>query len=113
MGFGDAIRSGFNNYATFSGRAARPAYWYWILFTFLGSLVLGFVDGLINSEFGLVSMIFHLVVLIPTIALSVRRLHDMDYAGWWVLLALIPVAGGLILLVWFCLPGTPGPNRFG
>lgn len=105
-------------YATFSGRARRKEYW----FFFLGYVVLYFIaailDGMMsgpNPED--VSFIFTTVValalFLPNLAVSVRRLHDTDRSGWWVLLGLIPLLGGLVLLVFFCLEGTQGENSFG
>ena len=63
--------------------------------------------------FQLTTGIFSLVVLLPGIAVGVRRLHDLDRIGWWLLLAFVPLVGTIILIVWFCTRGTPGPNRFG
>jgi uncharacterized membrane protein YhaH (DUF805 family) len=61
----------------------------------------------------LITSLFHLAVFLPSLALAVRRLHDLDRTGWWLLLALIPLIGEIILLIWFCTRGTVGPNRFG
>ncbi len=111
MNFGQAISSGFSNYVNFSDRAYRSEYWYWFLFVVLGQFVTAIVDSVIGIQ--LTTGIFSLVVLLPGIALSVRRLHDLDRTGWWLLLAFVPLVGTIILIVWFCTRGTPGPNRFG
>jgi uncharacterized membrane protein YhaH (DUF805 family) len=70
-------------------------------------------SGPISLGYGPIYTLYLLAVLIPSIALSIRRLHDRDKSGWWFLLAFIPLIGALILLVWFALPGTAGNNRFG
>ncbi|HKE93183.1 MAG TPA: DUF805 domain-containing protein [Povalibacter sp.] len=105
-------------YAVFSGRARRKEFWMFELINFLIIVVLCIVDmhtGTIQpvSGLGLLSGIYSLAVLIPSLAVSVRRLHDTDRSGWWLLLGLIPLVGSIILLVFFCLSGTPGENRFG
>jgi uncharacterized membrane protein YhaH (DUF805 family) len=114
MTFGEAIRSGFNNYVGFSGRAARSEYWYWVLFVILVSMVTAILDAALFpfNQVSPLNSIAALVLLLPGIAVAVRRLHDMDHAGWWVLIALTGI-GALALLVWFCFKGTDGPNRFG
>jgi len=111
MNFGQAISSGFSNYVNFSDRACRSKYWYWFLFVVLGQFVTAIVDSVIG--FQLTTGIFSLVVLLPGIAVGVRRLHDLDRTGWWLLLAFVPLIGTIILIVWFCTRGTPGANRFG
>jgi uncharacterized membrane protein YhaH (DUF805 family) len=110
MGFVDAIKFGFNNYATFSGRAARSEYWYWTLFTIIASVVAEIIDSVLGL--GLVGFIVSLALLLPSIAVAVRRLHDIDRTGWWLLIAFTGV-GIILLIVWDCIQGTTGPNRFG
>jgi len=148
-------------YAQFSGRSRRKEFWMWVLFVIVVSIVLSFVDkalGLggaaqygareLNGEFasgfsygaalrgGLLTNIFALAILVPNIAVAVRRLHDIDRSGWWILLPLAPYVLGflflfmqsfvlgavlaflglvaaIVLLVWYCMKGTNGPNRFG
>lgn len=111
-------------YADFNGRSRRKEYWMFTLFTFIVYAVLyalmfmgmdyttGKPGGLGMLAMGLLA-IFALGVLVPSIAVAVRRFHDQDKSGWFVLLAFIPFIGGLILLVFMCLEGTRGPNRFG
>lgn len=110
MTFGDAIKSGFGKYAGFSGRAARSEYWYWTLFTVLASIAAGIVDGVVTG--GLLSPLLSLGLLLPSLAVAVRRLHDLDRTGWWLLVAFTG-AGVILLLIWDCLKGTPGANQYG
>ena len=111
MNFGEAISSGFSNYVNFSGRAARSEYWFWVLFTIIAEIVTGIVDVLLGIT--LVTTLFVLVTLLPGVAVAVRRLHDLDRTGWWLLLVFIPLVGAIVLIVWFCTIGTRGYNRFG
>ncbi len=111
---GDAVRSVLSKYATFSGRAGRPEFWWWVLALIIASIVAGLLDrGLGFDGGGPIGAVLTLATLLPSIAVAARRLHDTDRSAWWLLLALIPVAGGLVLLVFYCLSGRPGPNRFG
>ena len=104
MTFFESIQTCFKKYATFAGRASRSEFWWWILFTFLASAALGiFSDKL--------SALFSLVVLLPTVAVATRRLHDVDKGGWWQLIGLIPIIGWIVMIVWCAQAGT-GPNRF-
>ena len=106
------------NYATFSGRARRKEYWMFFLFNVLISLGLGVLDVVagtysVEYETGFFSGLYSLLVLIPSIAVSVRRLHDTNRSGWWVVISLIPIIGVLVLFVFTCLDSQPGTNRFG
>ena len=106
------------NYADFNGRARRKEYWMFYLFAILGGLVTGFIDAVIGtfdeiSGIGVLSGLFILGIIIPSISVGIRRFHDQDRSGWWVLIGLIPFIGGLVFLVFMCLPGTSGDNRFG
>jgi uncharacterized membrane protein YhaH (DUF805 family) len=114
MNFGQAIASGFANYVNFSGRAIRSEYWYWVLFTVIGAIVTLILD---DAVFGYESVaplnsVFNVVTFLPSLAVLVRRLHDIDRTGWWVLIALT-IIGLFVLIYWACQRGTPGPNRFG
>jgi uncharacterized membrane protein YhaH (DUF805 family) len=119
MSFGQAISAGFNNYVNFSGRASRSELWFWVLFIIIVNIVAGVIDGVVfgtgtmGGKIGVISTLVGLALLIPSLAVEVRRLHDTDRSGWWLLLGLIPLIGAIILIVWFCTRGTPGPNRFG
>jgi uncharacterized membrane protein YhaH (DUF805 family) len=115
MNFGEAIKSGFGNYVTFSGRAARSEYWYWYLFWALANLVGGIIDGALGTDIGgngLIGSVIALALLLPGVAVSVRRLHDLDRTGWWLLIAFTGI-GIILLIVWYCMKGTTGSNRFG
>ncbi|MBN6066352.1 DUF805 domain-containing protein [Aggregatibacter actinomycetemcomitans] len=106
------------NYATFSGRARRKEYWIFCLFNMLASIVLALVDivfGLYSSALGmgLLSGIYSLAVFIPGLAVSVRRLHDTDRSGWWLLLCFVPIIGIIVVIVFMCFDSQPGTNRFG
>ena len=106
------------NYATFSGRARRKEYWMFFLFNVLISLGLGVLDVVagtysVEYETGFFSGLYSLLVLIPSIAVSVRRLHDTNRSGWWIVISLIPIIGVLVLFVFTCLDSQPGTNRFG
>jgi len=151
-------------YADFQGRSRRMEFWMWVLFTLIVGLVLGFIDGILGLRFGpssssfssgattgfstfssigILGLLWSLATLVPNIAVSMRRLHDTDRTGWWLLLPVIPyviglvimlgaaagqnlgliavggifsligLVGAIVLLVFYCLPGTPGSNRFG
>ena len=116
MGFGEAIQSGFRNYVGFSGRASRSEYWWWFLFAFLIGIAANIVDRSLGGGMagvGLLGGIVALALLLPNIAIGIRRLHDRDKSGWWLLLVLIPLIGAIIQIIWFIMRGTPGPNRFG
>ncbi|MEZ5554085.1 DUF805 domain-containing protein [Haliea sp.] len=107
-----------NKYAMFNGRARRKEYWFFVLFNILASIALGIVDtitGTFNDEMGvgLLGGIYWLAVLIPAIAVAVRRLHDTGRTGWWLLLAFIPVIGGLVLLIFMVFDSEPGDNQYG
>ena len=109
MGFLEAVSSFFRNYVNFSGRARRSEYWYSMLFVYLAQIVLIIIDiSLFGFENGILSNIFSLGVLLPNIAVTVRRLHDINKSGWFQLIgALIPF-GPIILLVLFCTEGSDG-----
>lgn len=111
--------SALKKYAEFSGRSRRKEYWLFILFNFVISFVLSLVDaamGTFDAEAGLgvFSGIYSLAVLIPSVAVTVRRLHDIGKSGWWVLVVFIPVIGWLVILIFACLNSAPdnqyGPN---
>ena len=105
-------------YAVFSGRAQRAEYWYFILFYFLIVIGLSIVDGITGSfsaetGMGILGGIFALAMLIPSIAVSVRRLHDTSRSGWWVLLGFIPLIGTIVLLIFTVQDSVPGDNAYG
>jgi uncharacterized membrane protein YhaH (DUF805 family) len=112
MTFSEAVKSGFDNYATFTGRASRPAYWWWFLFGILVSIGANIIDAIIGS-FGVVSGLAALALLLPGLAVSVRRFHDIDKSGWWILIFLIPIVGFVLWLIWFTREGDAGENQYG
>lgn len=123
MNFQNAVKSGFSNYANFRRRAQRSEFWYWVLFFWLSVAVAEVLDAALfpgvsesnNPGLELYVLPLNLVgyaLLIPSISVFVRRLHDIDRKGWWWLITFIPF-GGLVMLVWLCSKGTQGVNRFG
>ena len=123
MGMNEAVRSFFKRYTDFQGRSRRAEYWWPMLFFILVYLALiavitvasalGSIGEIIAMIGGLAYLVFALGVIIPSIAVIVRRLHDLDKSGWWYFIALVPLIGGLLLLYWFCQPGTNGSNTYG
>ena len=115
MTFTEAVKSVFSKYATFSGRARRSEYWYFVIFAVLVSIVVEAVGKLIGgANFAKVlSGIWSLVILVPSLALDWRRLHDIGKSGWWWLLGFVPVVGWIILIVWACKDSDPGENQYG
>jgi len=116
MGFGGAIATCFRKYVDFTGRARRSEFWFFYLFYCLVGLGLGIIDiAIFGIERGIfpLTWLTSLVFFIPWLAALVRRLHDRDYSGWRVLLYLIPLVGPILVIIWLCMRGTMGPNRFG
>ena len=119
MNFQSAVTTCLQKYADFSGRAARPEYWWFFLFIVIVSIVLTIIDlrilGTANLlwGFGLLNGVFTLAILLPAIGVGVRRLHDLDKPGWWLLLSLIPIVGPLVLIYWFVQRGSGVPNQYG
>jgi uncharacterized membrane protein YhaH (DUF805 family) len=128
-GHRELVRQGHKQYVDFHGRARRQEYWMFTLFSVIISIVLGVIDNLLGTGsfstssgggeigvaagMGLLGGIYWLAVLLPSLAVSVRRLHDTDRSGWWLLIALVPLVGAIVLLVFCALEGTRGPNRYG
>ncbi len=115
-------------YVDFSGRARRTEYWMFTLFNVIILVILGFVDRALglgsfssdtsggvafSASLGLLGTLYSLAVLLPSLGVGVRRLHDTNRSGWWLLIGLIPIVGGIVLLVFFVLAGTRGPNSHG
>ena len=99
MDFGEAIKVCFNKFANFEGRARRSEYWWFILFVNLVSMV----------TCGIASIVF----LVPVIAVTARRLHDIGRSGWWQLISFVPLAGAILLLIWTVQDSDPGTNEYG
>lgn len=126
MTFQNSIKTCFSKYVTFSGRASRSEFWWFVLFTWIVSIVLSVVDSVLfgttvttdtgfeaSTDTPVLSGLFSLAVFLPIISVAVRRLHDRDKSGWWYWLSLIPLIGIIILIVWWATEGTRGANRFG
>ncbi len=110
----DAYLNAFRQYADFQGRARRPDYWWFVL----ANILIWLIADLITMHhpsvgIGILLVLYGLAILVPSIAVAVRRLHDTDRSGWWWLIQLVPLVGTIWFLVLMCLPSTPGTNRFG
>ncbi len=114
MGIAEAVTTCFSKYVNFQGRAKRSEYWWFQLFIVIVYVVLLVLGSVMDPSIPMILLgIFGLAIILPTLAVSVRRLHDQDKSGWWVLITFVPAIGGIWFLVLMCLGGTPGPNRFG
>ena len=115
MGMMEAVTTCFSKYVTFQGRAKRSEFWWFELFIVIVYVVLLVLGGVIGDPTlpMILLGIFALAIILPLISVLVRRLHDQDKSGWWYWIALVPAIGGIWLIVLMCLPGTPGPNRYG
>lgn len=118
MGFMDAVKKCFQNYATFSGRARRAEYWYFMLFNMIVSGVLGLLGtmagkGSFSTMLQGLASLYSLATFIPGLAVAWRRLHDIGRSGGYWFFILIPLAGPIILLVWLARAGDRGDNAYG
>lgn len=114
MSFGEAVKSVFGQYATFSGRARRSEYWYFVLCQILVGVALGVVALILGEGVATgVESIWTLATLIPNLAVTWRRLHDIGKSGLWYFIFLVPVVGWIILLIWVCKDSEPGDNQYG
>jgi len=103
-------------YTVFEGRAPRGEYWWFFLFNLLIMIGLTILDETIfgsGETMGVLTSLYTLAVLLPSLAVGVRRLHDTGHSGWWLLLSLVPLLGGIVLLIFMVLDGTPGANAYG
>lgn len=106
-------------YAEFNGRARRAEYWYFVLFNIIFAIVAGIIDGIIGSggsglwHAGIVSSLYSLALIIPSLAVGVRRLHDVGKSGWMILISLIPIVGIIWLLILYIRDSNPGDNEYG
>jgi uncharacterized membrane protein YhaH (DUF805 family) len=110
VSFIESIRTCFSKYVTWQGRAGRAEYWWWALFAFVVYVVGIIVDVAAKSPIPLIILV--LVLLLPSLAVFVRRLHDTGRSGWWYWIGLVPLVGGIILLVFACTASS-GPNQYG
>lgn len=114
MGFMDAVKKCLSLYVTFSGRARRSEYWWFVLFTFLVQIVASFIDSaLFGADTQILGALAGLALILPSLAVGARRLHDIDRTAWWLLIGLVPLIGAIVLIIFFIQRGTEGPNRFG
>ena len=117
--FGTAVKLGFQRYVDFSGRSTRAEYWWWMLFTLTVTAALIIADTLTgnSSTFGwlgvLLETLFTLATIIPSLALGVRRLHDINRTGWWLLLWFVLLIGWIVLILWAIERGDKGANKYG
>lgn len=109
-------------YAVFSGRARRKEYWMFVLFNIIISFVLSLIDGIVlsclgidtgSTRFSILGTIYGLAIFVPALAVAVRRLHDTNRSGWWLLISLVPFIGVIILIVFFVQDSQPGDNKYG
>jgi uncharacterized membrane protein YhaH (DUF805 family) len=107
----DVIRK----YAVFSGRAARPEFWWFVLINLIIAALINVVVSAIGGRNSgqVVSDIYSLAVFLPSLGVGIRRLHDTNRSGWWYLLVFIPIVGWIVLIVFLAMAGDPGPNRYG
>ena len=114
MDFVSAIKSGFQKYATFSRRASRSEFWFWVLFSIVVTAAGGIIDQALfrDANVELFAPLIVLALLVPFLAVWARRLHDSDRNGWWLLIYYSGI-GIILLIVWYCSKGTVGTNRFG
>ncbi len=117
MGIQQAVAICFSKYMAFDGRATRAEYWWWVVFIVAATVILiaagDIVLGTDSGAGGVMAGLFILVTILPGLAVTIRRLHDSDHSGWWILVHLVPVIGGLWFLYFMAIAGTQGPNRFG
>ena len=111
MSFTEAVSDAFSKYATFSGRSSRSAYWWFYLFGFLVLVAAVIIDYALGT-YPIIYLLVALALLLPNLAVLVRRLHDSGHSGWWVLIGILPIIGAIVLLV-FTLQGSEPPNQWG
>ena len=116
MDFQTSIKTCLNKYAVFSGRASRSEFWFFVLFGTLGGIIAAIIDTMILGypfeEEGPINLIFSVALIIPSISVTARRLHDINRSGWWQLLW-FTIIGGILLIIWHVTKGENKKNRFG
>ena len=114
ISFKEAVmRTLTQEYGNFNGRTSSMAFWWYILFTLLVSILIYAGIMAFGNGFAYVGYAINLLLLLPTLGIEVRRLHDIGKSGWWILLSFIPLVGIIILIVWWCKPSQPGNNQYG
>jgi uncharacterized membrane protein YhaH (DUF805 family) len=116
-GYIDAIKKGFKGYVVWNARSTRSEYWWWTLFVVIVTIVTSVIDNVLFSSdmmsgTGPLYLIATLALFLPGLSVLIRRLHDTDRTGWWVWIALIPIVGFIVLLVFVLLPSKMGPTRW-
>jgi len=111
VNFQQAVQSGLENYAKFDGRSGLSAFWFWVLFEFVVVVVASIVGGIIGL--GFLDLLASLALLVPSVAVGARRLHDTGKSGWYQLAGIIPLVGWIYLIYLFIQPSDAGPNAFG
>ena len=99
-------------YAVFEGRESRRTFWFFVLANLILGLIINFLDTVLDTG-DVLAIVYSLALFLPGIGASIRRLHDIDKTGWWVLISLVPIVGGIWLLVLQATAGTPGENKYG
>ncbi len=99
-------------YALFTGRAGRAEYWWFVLANFIVLLILGAL-GRVSVIFNVLYALYSLALIVPSIAVGIRRLHDTGRSGWWLLILLVPLVGFIVLIVFLATQGNPGANQYG
>jgi len=118
MTFIEAVKSALKNYVNFKGRATRSEYWWFVLFQVVAlaipyMLMLGEISRGLMGLGTTLCVLISLALLLPGLGLSFRRLHDTEHSAWWLLISLVPIVGGILLLIWTIQKGTDGPNKYG
>lgn len=113
MDFKTSVQTSLQNFATLTGRSGRAEYWWFQLFFLLAGIVLGVLGAVLPSIISWIASLAILALVVPAVTVSIRRLHDLDRSGWWVLIALVPLIGLIVLFIFALSRGTDGPNRFG
>lgn len=113
MDFKTSVQTCLQKFVTFSGRAARPEYWWFQLFLLIAGFVLGVLSAALPSAIAWIATLASIALLVPGVAVTIRRLHDLDRTGWWLLIVFVPLIGLIVLFIFSLSRGTEGPNRFG
>jgi uncharacterized membrane protein YhaH (DUF805 family) len=117
-----AVSSGFRRYVDFKGRSSRSEFWWWILFATIVSVAADILDNALGIQgsfygervvLGLLNTLVGLVIFLPYLAVSVRRLHDRGRSGFWLFIVLVPIIGVILLIVWYAMRGNEGTNNYG
>jgi len=111
MNLFESIASGFRHYVNFRGRALRSQYWWWTLFVSVVALIANVIQNATNIDW--LFAVVALALFLPGLSVAIRRLHDTNRRGWWILIGLIPIVGWIILFIWYVSKGTEGDNNYG